>query len=301
MKLRLTSLLIFSFVIQGFAQSLEEVPFDRIWQGKIEYLAPEETSFDWDKKGRVLVFSLATGFKHWVIPHTDEMVRVLGEKSGAFEVDRSVDIRMFELESLKSYDAIVLNNTCSERQYRNLFWDQLKRISNGDSAAMMSKAVELENNLIQYVEEGGGLMVLHGAITLLNQSEEFSELVGASFDYHPPQQEIQVRLSDPNHPLVQAFPIEGFTHVDEPYFYNGAYENADFKSLLHFENASIESQRVGQILSEGITSAAWIREQGNGRVMYCAPSHNAQSYDNPDLLRFYLDALQWVSGQVTFD
>jgi len=301
MKYKFTFLFLFALIFQGFAQSLEEVPFDRTWKGKIEFLAPEETSFDWEKKGRVLVFSLFTGFEHWVIPHTEEVVRVLGEKSGAFDVERSVDIRVFKLANLKSYDAIVLNNTCSERDYRNLFWDQLKRISNGDSASMMSKAIELENNLIQYVEEGGGLMVLHGGITTLNQSEKFSELLGASFDYHPPQQEIQIRLSNPNHPLVQAFPAEGFKHVDEPYFYNGAFSKGDFTSLLHFENASIKSQREGQELTQGLTPAAWIREQGDGRVMYCAPSHNAQSYDNPDLLRFFLDNLQWVAGQVSFD
>jgi hypothetical protein len=33
-------------------------------------------------------------------------------------------------------------------------------------------------------------------------------------------------------------------------------------------------------------------------VMYISPSHNAQSFDNPQLLRFYLDGLQYVAGDM---
>ncbi|MHA7128483.1 ThuA domain-containing protein [Algoriphagus namhaensis] len=294
----LASLLLGSY---AFSQSLKEVELDNRWKGTIEHLAPDETSFAFDEKKKVLVFSLHTGFKHWVIPHTEEMIKIVGAKSGAFEVTATKDISFFELEKLEQFDVIVLNNTCSKPDHRNLFWDELNQISEADSATLMQKAHELENNLIRYVESGGGLLVLHGAVTTQNNSMAFSRLVGGSFDYHPPQQEIQIRLEDPNHPLVQSFPAEGFTHVDEPYFYKNAYEELDFTPLLYFNNAEIKNQRKGKELTEGKTYAAWIRKAGDGRVMYCSPSHNAQSFENPNLLRFYLDGLQWLSGQVSFE
>jgi uncharacterized protein len=165
----------------------------------------------------------------------------------------------------------------------------------------MKQALELEANLRKFVERGGGLFVLHGANTMLNNSWDFSRLLGGSFDYHPPQQAIQVRLEDPNHPLVQAFPSEGFNHVDEPYFYKNAYAELDFKPLLYFNNAEIKGQRKGQELTEGKTYVAWIRAEGKGKVMYISPSHNAQSFENPDLLQFYLDGLQYVAGDVKCD
>lgn len=136
---------------------------------------------------------------------------------------------------------------------------------------------------------------------MLNNSWDFSRLMGGSFDYHPPQQAIQVRMEDPNHPLVQAFPSEGFNHVDEPYFYKNVYAELDFKPLLYFNNAEIKSQRKGQELTEGKTYVAWIRVEGKGKVMYASPSHNAQSFENPDLLQFYLDGLQYVAGDVDCD
>ncbi|MFC3881488.1 ThuA domain-containing protein [Algoriphagus namhaensis] len=285
-------------ITNNMAQGLNEIVLDQNWLGKIEFLAPEETSWDYEKKKKVLVFSLHTGFEHWVIPHTEEMIKILGKKSEAFDVQGSKDISWFEKGQLDQFDLVVLNNTCSISDHRNLFWDQLNVLSNADSVTLMTKAMELESNLINYVKNGGGLMVLHGAITTQNNSPEFSKLIGGSFDYHPPQQEIRIRLADPNHPLVQAFPVEGFSHVDEPYFYKNAYENLDFTPLLYFNNSEIRDQREGQEKTEGRTYAAWIRVEGKGRVMYCSPSHNAQSFENPDLLRFYLDGMQWLVGDV---
>lgn len=284
------------------AQSLPEVTLDQAWKDKIKSLAPEKPTFP-AKKKNILVFSLHTGFNHWVIPHTEEMLKIVSEKSGAFAATGSKDISEFEAKNLKKYDAVILNNTCSIGDHRNLFWDKLKADAgaNYDSAALMKKAHELEANLLSYVEKGGGLLVVHGGVTTLNNSMAFSELLGASFDYHPVQQAIQVRLEDPTHPLVQAFPAEGFNHVDEPYFYKNAYSELNFKPLLYFNNSEIQKQRKGQELTEGKTYVAWIRAEGKGKVMYISPSHNAQSFENPQLLQFYLDGMQYVAGDVDCD
>jgi type 1 glutamine amidotransferase len=112
---------------------------------------------------------------------------------------------------------------------------------------------------------------------------------------------VEVKLESPNHPLVAAFPKEGFSHVDEPYFYKNAYSKLNFTPLLYFDNAQIRSQRPNQELKSGKTYVAWIRPEGKGKVMYIAPSHNAQSFENPALLQFFLDGLQYVVGDVNCD
>ena len=284
-----------------FGQDLAIVPLTQAWKQKIEALAPSQTRFPSTSAKKILLFSLHTGFEHWVIPHTEEVFKILGSKSKQFEVTASKDIHQFEKESLSNYDAIVLNNTCSKPDHRHLFWDQLRAESTLDSAIVMAKAQELESNVIEFVKKGGGLLLLHGGITTLNNSQKFSELVGASFDYHPPQQLIQVKLENPSHPLVAAFPKDGFSHVDEPYFYKNAYSNLNFTPLLYFDNAQIHSQRANQELKSGKTYVAWIRPEGKGKVMYIAPSHNAQSFENPALLQFFLDGLQYVVGDVSGD
>jgi type 1 glutamine amidotransferase len=112
---------------------------------------------------------------------------------------------------------------------------------------------------------------------------------------------VQVKLESPSHPLVAAFPKEGFSHVDEPYFYKNAYAKLNFTPLLYFDNAKIHSQRPNQELKSGKTYVAWIRPEGKGKVMYISPSHNAQSFENPALLQFFLDGLQYVVGDVACD
>jgi type 1 glutamine amidotransferase len=282
-------------------QDLPVVPLTAAWNQKIEALAPSQTRFPSTSPKKILLFSLHTGFEHWVIPHTEEVFKILGTKSNGFAMTASKDIHQFEKASLANYDAIVLNNTCSKPDHRHLFWDKLRAESTGDSAAVMAKAQELESNLIEFVSRGGGLLLLHGAVTTLNNSSKFSDLVGASFDYHPPQQQVQVKLESPSHPLVAAFPKEGFSHVDEPYFYKNAYAKLNFTPLLYFDNAKIHSQRPNQELKSGKTYVAWIRPEGKGKVMYISPSHNAQSFENPALLQFFLDGLQYVVGDVNCD
>ncbi|MDA1268475.1 MAG: ThuA domain-containing protein [Bacteroidetes bacterium] len=282
-------------------QDLAIVPLTQAWKEKIEELAPTQTRFPSASPKKILLFSLHTGFEHWVIPHTEEVFKILGSKTKQFEVTSSKDIHQFEKAALSNYDAIILNNTCSKPDHRHLFWDQLRTESILDSAQVMIKAQELETNLIEFVSQGGGLLLLHGAITTLNNSQKFSALVGASFDYHPPQQQVQVEVENPSHPLVAAFPKKGFSHVDEPYFYKNAYANLNFTPLLYFDNARIKSQRANQELKSGKTYLAWIRPEGKGKIMYIAPSHNAQSFENPALLQFFLDGLQYVVGDVRCD
>ncbi|MBN3581846.1 ThuA domain-containing protein [Algoriphagus aestuarii] len=283
------------------AQSMQEVELTEAWKDKIYELAPETATFPFKEKKKVLVFSLHTGFVHWVNPHTEKMFEILGEKSGAFEVTGSSDIAMMEKDQLSMYDLVVFNNTNSKPTYRNLFVDKLSENPSLDSVAVWKKAAELEKNIINYVKKGGGLFVIHGGNTTLNNSMAFSKLTGGSFDYHPKQQPIHVRLVDPKHPLVQAFPADGFIHKDEPYFYKNAYAELDFKPLLYFNNSEIEAQKKGQELTEGVTYVAWIRKDGKGRVLYSSPSHNAQSFENPDLLQFFLDGMQYLVGDVKVD
>lgn len=277
-------------------QSLPEIELTEAWLAKIESLAPDEPRVAVDEKRKILIFSLHTGYEHWTIPHTEAVVKLLAEKSGAFEVVTSKDIVEFEKKNLQQYDAIVLNNNCSEREKRNLFWDVLSKDESLSDDQRLKKAQKLEKNLLQYVRKGGGLVVLHGAITMQNKSDDFSSMVGGSFDYHPKQQEIHVQLVDPEHPLVAAFDADGFTHVDEPYFFNNAYFDYEFRPLLYMEADELEGMR--EPVDNSTRYISWIKGYGKGNVFFASPSHNAQSMENPQLLQYFLDGLQYAAGDL---
>lgn len=273
-------------------QSLEPIPLNKKWIRKIEKLAPvvEKKS---DQTKNILVFSLHTGFEHWVIPHTEKMVEIVAEKSGLFNIETSKDIHVFEKDNLEKFDAIVLNNTCPQREKRDIFWDVINEMDMTEDEKV-AKAEALQENLLEFVQNGGGLVVLHGAITFLNKSEKFGEMVGGSFDYHPPQQEITVKVSDPSNPITAPFKGQNFVHIDEPYFFMGAYEKKNFTPLLYFEIDKITDVR--QEYESNINYIAWTKPYGDGHVFYSALSHNAQTFENKAFLAFILEGMKYSVG-----
>lgn len=281
------------------AQQLEEFDITDEWKAKIEKLAPSEPSVKDVSKKKILVFAKATGFYHWTIPHNNELLKILAKKSGIFEVHIAYDISSFEEGNLKKYDAIILNNPNPSSPERDLFSDLLRQHTSLSDEQIAKEAPGYEANLMNYVAEGGGMMILHGGIVVQNNAMAFSRMTGASFDYHPKQQKMHVKEVDSNHPLVQAFKGDGFTHVDEPYFFKNAYHEYNFRPLLYIEVDRLEG--VKHEVKSNINYVSWIKKHGKGRVFYSSPSHNAQSMDNPELLHYFLDGMQYVVGDLKCD
>jgi len=295
-KLIISILIVLPFL--SVKAQLKEFPCTDEWIRKIEKLAPEKATVQPKEQHKVLVFSLFTGFDHWVIPHTNAVMKILGEKTGAFQVEVSTDIYKFEKKNLKDYDAVVLNNNCSIGPRRDLFLDVLDQDKNLTDEQRKEKAAELETNLINYVKKGGGLMVIHGAIVMQNNSMAFSEMVGGSFDYHYTQQKVALELCEPDHPLVKTFGGKSFVHVDEPYLFNKAYTQKKFRPLLYMDTSKLIRNKESD---EKIKYVSWIKRYGKGKVFYVSPSHNAQSFEDARLLKFYLDGAQYVLGDLKCD
>lgn len=279
------------------AQSVETFELNQDWIDKIMELAPEEPAVKPDKVPKILVFTLSTAFQHWAVPHKTAIMEVLSEKTGAFLMDQSTDIFVFE--DLEGYDAVILNNNCSAGERRDLFWDELGQNKNLSEKEREKMAAGLEKSLIKFVKQGGGLMVLHGAIVMQNNSREFSKMVGGSFDYHPVQQEVRAELVEPDHPLLAGFDGKPFVHTDEPYIFKNAYFDYDFRPLLSMDATALHSLK--EEIKDPLIYISWIKPYGKGRVFYVSPSHNAQSFEDPRLLKFYLDGLQYVTGDIPCD
>lgn len=284
--------------IPAHSQSLEAPKIDKEFLDKIESLAPAKVKIQAPKR-KLLVYSQHTGFYHWTIPHNDELLKIMAKKSGAFEVHIAHDIESFEKKNLKQYDAVIFNNCNPSGPKRDLFYDLLKMRSSLSEKEIEAKAKVYQQNFMEYIAKGGGLFIMHGAITVQNNDMEFSRLTGGSFDYHPKQQTIHLKEVDKNHPLVAAFHGDGFTHVDEPYFFNNAYKEHNFRPLLYMESKDIIGKR--DQAHDDIVYLAWVKRHGKGRVLYSSMSHNIQSAYQAELLEFFLDGIQYVTGDLKCD
>ncbi len=266
-------------------------PFDVTpeWADRIATLAPDAPAATAKAPRKALLFSRMTGFKHWVTPHTAEVIKVLGKKSGAFEVVQSDDVEMFAPETISQFDIIILNNNCSVGKHRDLFLDVTQ-----DKA----KAAMLEKSLIDHIAAGAGLVSIHGAITMQNNSKAFSKMVGGSFDFHPRPQEVTCTLVEPDHPIVEPFAGKPLVHVDEPYLFKNAYKDKAFRPLLEMDTAKLDCGKETEAVRADRRYVAWIKRHEKGRVFYCSPSHNAQSFENPALLKFILNGIQYAAGDL---
>ncbi len=280
-----------------FLQNVKPNEFNKKWSNNLWELAPKKSKVTPKKERKVLIFSLFTGYRHWSIPHTSEMIKVLGTKTGAYETQETKNINVFKKALSLNNTTIVLNNTCPNFNSRNLFYDELKKTYKNKKA--LRKAKKLELKLLNFVKKGGGLVVLHGGITMLNKSSEFSKMVGASFDYHPPQQNITVNIHEPKHTIVSHFKGESFVIIDEPYFLKNAYFDYNFRPLLSMNPKFLHS--VKKNTSKEIKYISWIKSYGKGRIFFSAPSHNSQTYENANFLKFILNGIQYAAGDLTFN
>lgn len=272
---------------------------DAAWKAKIAAAAPAKPRVEPKQARKVLVCSLATGYCHDVIPHVKIVMDALAN-TGAFEVTHSDAIAMFEPAALAQFDAVILNNTCTKGPVRNWFIDVLAMDKSIDPSQHAAKAAALEQSLLDFVAKGKGVVAVHGAIVFLNESPEFSTMMGGSFVMHPKLEELTLNLVEPGHPLLKAFNGKPFTHLDEPYLFNKAYADKKFRPLLEIDMGTLED-KARKALEGDRRYVAWIKPHGQGRVFYCSPSHRAETYERPEMLQFYLDGIQYALGDLTCD
>ena len=110
-------------------------PADR---AKIEQALPAKAPAAPKKARKLLIFPVNVGYGngHASIPHASLAFSLMGKKTGAFETVVSRDPEVFRPQSLKQFDAVLLNNTVG-----NLFTDP-----------------ELRRSLMDFVSGGGGLL-----------------------------------------------------------------------------------------------------------------------------------------------
>jgi len=304
--LKMHAVLVAAVLAYGANPSWSQEPADpAAWAAAVERNAPAQptAAARSGQPRKVLVFSLATGYQHSVTPYVDQVFTILGKKSGALAATISRDLADLSAESLRGYDVLALNNTCSVGPRRDLLLDVLEtdpRYKDLTEDQRRARAKEFEQGLLAFVHGGKGLVVIHGAPTLLNKSPEFTRMVGGSFDYHPPCQKVTLRAVNAEHPLAAAFrDAVPFTYEDEPYCFDGPYEQREFRPLLAWDNQGL-TDPAGRFDDEP-RYAAWIKSHGQGRVFFCSPGHVPDAYTQAPLLQFLLDGTQYAAGDLPCD
>jgi type 1 glutamine amidotransferase len=276
-----------------------QVPQDQL--GKIRQAAPDKARVAPKAPRKVLVWNTPPAFmdkdphKGYCIPYGEAAMKILGEKTGAFTAVVSDDVAVYLPESLDRFDAIIMNNS-SNAWIRPTEADMVKF---KDRATTIDDAEQLlRKSLLDYVTRGGGIVAYHYAIGANAQWPEFRQLLGAKFDGHPWNEEVGVKVEEPDSPLVAAWGGKDFRFHDEIFQYTDPYDRSKLRVLLSLDTSKTNMTVPWINRKDGDFALAWVKHYGKGRIFYTSFGHRTECYFDPRLLQFYLDAIQYVCGDL---
>jgi type 1 glutamine amidotransferase len=156
----------------------------------------------------------------------------------------------------------------------------------------------LRKSFLDFVRDGRGVVCLHYAIAANAHWPEFAELFGAKFTGHPWTEEVGVKVEEPDHPLVAAFGGQDFRLADEIYEYGTPYDRTKLRVLMSLDTARTNMSVPWISRRDNDFALTWVKPYGQGRVFVTSFGHMASLYANPQVLQFYLDAIQFAAGDL---
>jgi type 1 glutamine amidotransferase len=250
---------------------------------KIDAAIPSASAVKAKESRRILVFWRCEGFFHGEgIAGGNHALAAMGRKTGAYLADFSNDYSVFEPANLAKYNVVVFNNTT-----------QLKLPDAAKQA------------LLDFVQKGKGLVGVHAATDSFYDWPEGAAMLGGLFDGHPwgAGGTWAFKLDEPAHPLNRAWGGQGFKLQDEIYQFKAPYTRADRRVLVSLDLSDPATGGVekGIKRTDRDFAVAWIKNHGQGRVFYCSLGHAANVFQDPKVLRFYLDGIQFALGDLEVD
>ena len=225
----------------------------------------------------VLVFSKTNAFIHKeAIPAAEAMFKKLGEKNG-WSVYVTENGAVHNTEDLAKFDVIVWNNVTGD-------------VLNATQQQALKK----------YLQAGGGWIGLHGtgdsssSWTWLKDS-----LVGAEFTAHPFPNQFQqatMHIEHNNDPIVAHLGDE-WVRTDEWYSFVESPRKKGMQVLATLDESTYSPNFSGEDLSMGADHPIiWKHCLGEGRALYSALGHTAESYEEPDHVTLLEHAVEWAGG-----
>lgn len=247
---------------------------------KIEAAVPAKASAKPKQARKILVFWRCDGFFHGGgIAAGNKAIEMMGTKTGAYTADFSREYDSLEAANLAKYDAVVLNNTT--------------RLKLSDAQ---------QQALIAFVRSGKGLIGIHAATDNFYTWPDGAKMLGALFNGHPwgGGGTWAFRIDEPNHVLAKAFGGKGFKLQDEIYEMKEPYSRANCRVLLSLDLTDPATANKGKRADKDF-AVAWIRKEGEGRVFYCSLGHEKNVFQEPAILQFNLDGIQYALGDLAAD
>jgi len=256
-------------------------------RAKIEAAIPNKAYATARKPRKLLVIESLEGMSHNTIPHTNVMLKRMGEKTGAWTTVFSNDLTNLRYPKVKEYDAIFLNSIVGE----------------------FLPDPALRADLVRYVNEGGGIGGIHGTPWASRNWDEFAEMIGAQSAPHRIENGV-MKVYDKGNPVVAPFNYEDLPFREEYYRFehegNGRLRWDKVRVLLTVDldekvPTTTDKPWTGYKRPDKVYPVAWIREYGKGRVFYNSLGHMPETFMRPEIVGHFLAGMQYILGDLPAD
>ncbi len=223
-------------------------------------------------KPKVLYLTHSAGWKHEVLPLSQQILKQIGERSGAFEITATEDCSLLSRERLKEYDAVVFYTT-----------------------GELPISDEQKDAFLDFIKSGKGFVGIHSATDTFYKWPEYGELIGGYFNGHPWHQDVTIKVEDQHHPATSHLE-KSFTIKDEIYQMKN-FSRDRVHVLMSLDTNSVNLTLPDVHRTDKDFALAWWREYGKGRVFYTALGHRPEVWQDERFQQHLLGALRWVMVQ----
>jgi len=203
-------------------------------------------------------------------------------KEKGFQFDIIKDGNEFKPEILVNYP-VVLMAKCDE-------------ISPTDQASW--KTPEIQQAFVEFVENGGGLLVVHSGTVAGVNTEVLDRLIGCRFKFHPNDCPVMVEPIKP-HPITEN--VNAFCEDDEHYHLEILADDVDI-IMASYAAAQGTAKKYSENpyfnVPAKISASGYVRTQGKGRVCVLTSGHHIEVWLNPNFQQTLENALKWCNVTV---
>jgi len=186
-----------------------------------------------------------------------------------FSVDLTFSPDTMNFDYLQQYDVILSNwNSWPENDLR---WPKA-----------------MEEGLIKYVKEGGGLVFFHASTSVFYQWPEFQHISTAAWieqTHHGEKSPVRVSIDNQIHPITKG--LSYFHIVDELWIDAG--QNESFQVL----GSATKKETTGEDSEE--QPAIFVSEYGKGRIFHTILGHDARALRNSGFRILIRRAAEWAA------
>ena len=231
----------------------------------------------WDNKTaelkgkKILIFTKnGEGFVHDNIEENVNMFLRLGEEYD-FRVDSTSSSAIFATEDLFQYDAVIFANT-NNKVFEN---DKEKE------------------GLVNFNRQGKGIVGIHIACGTEREWDWFKQMIGGTFDFHPPFQKFNVHIVDDQHPSARNIPSV-WEVEDELYILKEMNPTIRVLMVSDFSSSDFQYSKPMPDTFGTVFPSVWCNEFDGGRQWVTTLGHKKEDYSDSLFISHIVGGLKWV-------